>query len=317
MGRTVDYDQNDPIQVKRRIDEYNNWKERQGGNVGYKELALELSKITGGDPIQPNTMSGYIRGKNGDYRLSRRMVNALSKIFGCLPEYLLGEINERTQKALLTSVGVGRVAQIEAHLQIIELLGYDLNARLFLLNSLSFVHGVWVDPLQVYWKEIKPTLTKAALALPINDEGTKTFADYDGAERITKEYSRLPVRRTIEGSGTADYTTNDPAHIYVGEVVYTGEPKVVRDENGTFKYAVRDEFSHVIPSKPQYTLEYEVFKDGKRIAWLTMKDLENAFSHFDHFADLALNMIFEQHQDPPQLAGKTKDEMDSIHDFTA
>lgn len=273
----------DSLPIRRLKEQYLVWQERHKGRATSEEFARELAEVNGEKAVSAPAVSQYFNGKDGQLTISESKVKKIAKVFGCRYQYLLGWDDCLTDRELIRSDVAGREERIKTHLMLLELLGYDMKARLFLHNMPCYVNGIWTDGLQKNWKEIKPTLTKAALELPINDEHTKTFADWDGEERISIEYSSmLPVRRTINGSTTADYTEESASVMYAGSIAYS--------------------------------LEYEVYKDGKRVAWLTMKELLDAFSHFDEFANLTLNIVFEQHRAPVPIAGR-ESETDSIYDF--
>lgn len=284
MGRAIDIPDDWPETLKRLRQEYKEWKERQPGRATYEELAKELSRVRGGDPIKPTTLSKHM---SGTAKLSRSYMESYAKVFLCRVEYLLDEDDFRTEEDILRLAGVAggeRIERIDEHMRLLTLLGYSLRPRLFLHSfAYQLPSGKWLDALCDHWDEIKPTLTKTALTLPIEKDSAVTFANWNGKTHLTADYSTgIPVRRTIDGSYTADYSNDDPSYIYAGEL--------------------------------KYSLEYEVYKDGNRMAWLTMKDLESVFSHFDRYATLTLDIAFEGHCTPKELRGRI-DERDSIYDY--
>lgn len=281
MGRSVEWNAGDSLTITRLKERYVIWQKQRGGRATYEEFAIELSRITGGTPIAKNTVSQYINGKNGRLTISSDKLSQFAKVLGCRLEYLLGEDDMPTED----DIPIGRSEKIKLHLKLLEMLGYELRSRLF-LHTWSYKNpdGTWQDGLRDHWKEIKPTLTKNALTLPINYEHTKTFADWDGKTPIPMDYTLgIPVRRTILGSTTDDYSVHNPRCGIAGQIYYS--------------------------------LEYEVFRDGIRVAWLTMEELEKEFSKFDRYADLTFDIAFEEHRTPAPLAGR-ESENDSIHDFS-
>lgn len=220
---------------------------------------------------------------NGRKNIHVESLERIADVLGCRLDYLLEKDDFMTDEEYLLSGGKARTNDIEFHMEYLEHLGFKLRSRLFLYSwAFKNPDGTWQDALVDNWEDLKQTFTEDAWNMPIDLEG-RTFADYDGKEHLPIDYTNgIPVRRTINDSVTAGYSRQDTSYHYAGRL--------------------------------EYTLEYEVYQDGRRIAWLTMEELEKLFLRLDRYATFVTGIELEQHAIPRNLAhGSTA--RDTIHDY--
>lgn len=240
-------------QIERFKLEYQLQKKYRDGKYSYATLAGELgyAEIT-------TSISRFL-SESREFK----SYDALARLWGVREEYLRCEDDFRTDADIERAGGVQRTHDIEVHIQYLETLGYIMKPRLLLHISPEWhSDGIKCSPIDSEtWELIKPTLMDGALDMPINEERTRTLADWDGEEVIPAWFtSFIPVKQTVHGSLNDGYQ-------------FVDSPDAVDQIEGV-----------------QYTLEYLIYEGDKLVAQMTMLQLRDLFDRIDDYARLTASL---------------------------
>lgn len=243
---------------RRLREQWLRWREDEGKGLTQKDLA-EL--IAEGMPDRvPMSQSTISQILEGKrWHISYEVRLQFARVFGCRIEYLNNEDDIPTVEEFRIVTG-HMSEEISLHIKLLECIGYQIKPKLMLLALTDI-------PLRENWDKIKPTLTEDALSAPINAAHTKTLAKWDGVSRIPNEFlGTFPVRRALPD------IIKEPSD-------YSDVPVTYADEM-------------------TYTVEYEVFRDGRRIAVMKKDDLVRMFDTLDEAMHPIINGAAGQHPVP-------------------
>lgn len=184
----------------RMISEALNWQAKRWAN-GLTATSEDLSALVGYCKGSRGAISEVLRGNRP---VSDDVLLQFARVFGCRFEYLKEidtfrtdadvlqaerDANRAEKEAHAEQILIEDAERFDAHVRILELLGYSLKPQLYLTG---------LDPsgwaLSKHWDGIKETLTDEALDTPIGDG--KRLADWDGIAPIDLgPWWQLPVRK--------------------------------------------------------------------------------------------------------------------------
>lgn len=226
------------------------WQKKRwdnGQSATAEDLALKVKYCQG---KKNGAISEVLRGKRP---VSDDVLSQFARVFGCRLEYLKGIDDFRTdadiikaeQETHAESLLNKDTERFNAHVKILELLGYTLKPQLYLTGNESWA-------LSKHWDAIKDTLTDDALATPIGNG--RTLADWDGHAEINLGLMwRLPARRIWPG---LKVTRNEGREYDQPSVIYRDDTDI------------------------HYVVEYVISRSGK-VAFSDRNELGSLFKRMD------------------------------------